>query len=83
MEFSDYQTVVEKGDMIYLFSDGIIDQNGPDRKKFGRINLEEAIIDCAKLEPSKQKEIIEERLFAYMQKEEQRDDITLIGLKVK
>jgi serine phosphatase RsbU (regulator of sigma subunit) len=83
MEFSDYQTEVEKGDMIYLFSDGIIDQNGPDRKKFGRINLEEAIIDCAKLAPSKQKVIIEERLFAYMQKEEQRDDITLIGLKIK
>jgi serine phosphatase RsbU (regulator of sigma subunit) len=83
MEFSDYQTEVEQGDMIYLFSDGIIDQNGPDRKKFGRINLEEAIIDCAKLAPSRQKVIIEEKLFAYMQKEEQRDDMTLIGLKVK
>jgi hypothetical protein len=83
MEFSDYSTEIEKGDIIYMFSDGIVDQNGPDRKKFGRINLEEAIIDCAKLSPSKQKVVIEERLFAYMEKEEQRDDITLIGLKIR
>jgi serine phosphatase RsbU (regulator of sigma subunit) len=83
LEFTDFETEIEKGDIIYLFSDGIVDQNGPDRKKFGRINLEEALIDCAKLEPSKQKLIIEERLFAYMQKEEQRDDITLVGLKIK
>ncbi len=80
--FTNYDIELEKGDMIYLFSDGIIDQNSPERKKFGRVRLEEAFVDCAKLEPVEQKEIIEQRLKDYMQNEEQRDDITLVGIKI-
>jgi serine phosphatase RsbU (regulator of sigma subunit) len=81
--FSEYEQELESGDMIYLFSDGIIDQNGPERKKFGRVRMEEAMIDCAKLRPIEQHAIIEQRLREYMTNEEQRDDITLIGLKIK
>ncbi len=80
--FTDYAVEVEKGDMIYLFSDGIIDQNSPDRKKFGRVRLEEAFVDSAKLESQEQKKLIEDRLKEYMQNEEQRDDIALAGLKI-
>lgn len=80
--FTNYNLEVDKGDMVYLFSDGIIDQNGPDRKKFGRVRLEEAFVDCAKLDTNEQKNIIEQRLREYMQNEEQRDDIVLVGLKI-
>ncbi|MBN1598185.1 MAG: SpoIIE family protein phosphatase [Bacteroidales bacterium] len=82
IKFTNYEIDVESGDMIYLFSDGIIDQNGPDRKKFGRLRLEEALIDCAKLRPIEQKAIVLQRLKDYMQNEDQRDDITLVGLKI-
>ena len=80
--FNNFETEVSPEDMVYLFSDGIVDQNSPDRKKFGRSRLEEALEDCRKLSPSKQKAIIEERLSSFMEQEEQRDDITLIGLKI-
>jgi serine phosphatase RsbU (regulator of sigma subunit) len=80
--FTDYEQKLKKGDMIYLFSDGIIDQNGPDRKKFGRVRLEESMIDCAKLRPAEQFAVIDQRLREYMNNEDQRDDITLIGLKI-
>jgi serine phosphatase RsbU (regulator of sigma subunit) len=80
--FNNHNIDIEKGDLIYMFSDGILDQNNPDRKKFGRIRLEEALIDCAKLPPLEQKKIIEQRLNKYIDNEEQRDDITLIGLKI-
>ena len=80
--FTNHDVTVEAGDMIYMFSDGIIDQNNPERKKFGRMMLEEALVDCAKVRPAEQKAIIEQRLGDFMQKEEQRDDITLVGLKV-
>lgn len=82
VQFTNHERELDKGDMIYLFSDGIIDQNGPDRKKFGRLRLEEVMVDCAKLRPEEQRLIIEQRLGDYMQGEDQRDDITLIGLKV-
>jgi serine phosphatase RsbU (regulator of sigma subunit) len=80
--FTNHEIEVEKGDIIYMMSDGITDQNNPDRKKFGRIQLEEAFVDCAKLSSTAQHKIIEERLVAFMDNEEQRDDITLIGLKI-
>ncbi|MBN2522596.1 MAG: SpoIIE family protein phosphatase [Bacteroidales bacterium] len=82
IKFTNFDIDMEKGDMVYVFSDGIIDQNSPDRKKFGRVRLEEALIDCAKLDPKEQKKVIEDRLKDYMQNEEQRDDITLAGLKI-
>ena len=81
--FSNFEEKLQKGDTIYLFSDGIVDQNGPDRKKFGRIRLEETMIDCAKLRTEEQKVIFEQRLRDYMQNEDQRDDISFIGLKMK
>ena len=82
IRFTNHREELDEGDMIYLFSDGIVDQNGPDRKKFGRLRLEETMIDCAKLEPEKQKEIFDKRLHEYMNNEDQRDDITLMGIKV-
>lgn len=82
ISFTNFEEKLDKDDMIYLFSDGIIDQNGPDRKKFGRIRMEEAMIDCARLKSSEQKNIFEQRLRDYMMNEEQRDDISLIGLKI-
>jgi serine phosphatase RsbU (regulator of sigma subunit) len=82
IRFTNYEQKLEKGDMIYLFSDGIVDQNSPERKKFGRLRMEEAMIDCAKLRPAEQKVIFEQRLKDYMLNEEQRDDISLVGLKM-
>ena len=38
--FFDKVDHLDKGDTIYMFSDGILDQNGPERKKFGRVRLE-------------------------------------------
>jgi serine phosphatase RsbU (regulator of sigma subunit) len=80
--FTNYEVDVEAGDMIYLFSDGIVDQNSPERKKFGRLRLEEAMADCANLRAGEQKVIFRQRLADYMQNEEQRDDITVMGLKI-
>jgi len=82
ISFTNFEENLDQDDMIYLFSDGIIDQNGPDRKKFGRIRMEEAMIDCARLKSAEQKVVFEQRLHDYMLDEEQRDDISLIGLKV-
>lgn len=82
IHFTNYEQNIESGDMIYLFSDGIIDQNGPERKKFGRVRLEETMIDCVNLGAVEQYEIFTQRLKDFMNNEDQRDDITLIGLKI-
>ncbi len=83
IEFSDHEIELESNDTIYMFSDGIVDQNGPERKKFGRIRLEEILYECSKRDVSEQRMIIEKELTEYMQREAQRDDITMVGLKIK
>lgn len=82
IKFTNFEAEVEPGDMIYLFSDGIVDQNSPDRKKFGRLRMEEIMAECAMLRAAEQHVIFEQRLREYMENEEQRDDITLMGLKI-
>jgi len=67
---------------LFLSSDGLVDQNNPSRKKFGTkrlITLLEAHTQ-ATLEASR--ETIEQELDDFMEGAQQRDDITLMAIKV-
>ncbi|MFW5721634.1 MAG: PP2C family protein-serine/threonine phosphatase, partial [Bacteroidota bacterium] len=79
--FTAHDLIIEKNDIIYLSTDGLIDQNNENRKRFGSKKLKE-IIEKNISEPlAKQQQIIEEELDNFQGNAEQRDDITLIGLK--
>lgn len=82
VSFKDYHLSLGKGDVIYMFSDGLTDQNGPNRKKFGRIRLEEIVEACAEDSMERQSQIFRNQLKKFMGDEEQRDDITLAGLRI-
>ncbi len=81
-KFETKQIMLSKGDTMYLTTDGYTDQNNPARKRYGTdefINL----LNRIKEEPLKsQKEILELELFKHMKDAEQRDDITVIGVRV-
>jgi serine phosphatase RsbU (regulator of sigma subunit) len=81
-EFNNHIIEVSKGDILYLSSDGLTDQNNSERKRFGRNKLKEIIINNVAEPMEVQKGIIEEALHEFQQDEEQRDDITLIGIKI-
>ena len=83
LEFTNQELTLHEGDHIYMLTDGIIDQNGPDRKRFGSNKLEELITSMVDKTMDQQKELIAGNLSDFMKKEEQRDDITVIGLKIK
>jgi tetratricopeptide (TPR) repeat protein len=82
IEFSNQTVTLEKGDTIYLFSDGIVDQNDPFRKKFGRARLESILKSIITDSIEEQKNTIETKLDEFIKDETQRDDITLTGLKI-
>jgi serine phosphatase RsbU (regulator of sigma subunit) len=82
IEFTNHVSTLEKGDMIYLFSDGLVDQNDPYRKKFGRARLECIIKSFISEIPEQQKTILESKIDEFIKDEAQRDDITLIGVKI-
>ena len=81
-----FQTQVidyKKGDMIYLFSDGLKDQfGGVLSKKFSLKKLRELFIENAKLSAAKQHELMRNVFFDWKKDHEQTDDVLLIGFKM-
>lgn len=83
IEFSRQLISLETNDTLYLTSDGIIDQNAPNRKKFGTKRFLQTIEYCGHMTAEHQKKYIQNALTKHQEDEPQRDDITVIGLKIK
>jgi serine phosphatase RsbU (regulator of sigma subunit) len=70
------------GTSCYLFTDGILDQNGGDRGfGFGQRRLRQTLLDLADLPMARQREILESALRDYQGANLQRDDITFLGFR--
>jgi len=73
---------LQKNDIIYLSSDGFSDQNNYERKRFGTLQIIDILNNNAQKSLKIQKEELENSLNLWMAGEEQRDDVTFIGLKI-
>lgn len=80
--FENQEIFLEKGDLIYLGSDGLEDQNNTKRKKFGREKVRSIIQENHHLLLSEQKEKFEHALNQHMKESRQRDDILWMGIKI-
>lgn len=83
ISFSETEFELSKNDIIYMPTDGIIDQNRKDRKRYGTQRLMNILDKFSHLPMEKQKEKILIDLADFQQNEEQRDDITFIAVKMK
>lgn len=80
--YSMETSTLKKGDMIYLFSDGINDQfGGPKSKKFGYRRLKEELRKLSEFPTNKQKEQFEKIMAEWMDGQDQIDDFLLIGIR--
>ncbi|HEY0029552.1 MAG TPA: tetratricopeptide repeat protein [Bacteroidia bacterium] len=81
--FNCHEIPVQKGDMIYLFSDGYADQfGGPLGKKFKYKPLQKLLLDNYKKPAQEQKALLNEAFESWMGKLEQIDDVLIIGIKI-
>ncbi|OJJ17847.1 hypothetical protein BKI52_28730 [marine bacterium AO1-C] len=80
--FESSHITLQQGDLIYLGSDGMEDQNNAKRRKFSRKRIKSLIQDSWHLTLSDQRQRLEAALDAHKKDEPQRDDILWIGLKV-
>lgn len=80
--FSDREIVVETGDVMYLTSDGFVDQNNKEGKKVGSKKLKELLGSSGHLSMKEQKERLLKALLQHQGEEEQRDDIMLVGVEI-
>jgi ligand-binding sensor domain-containing protein/serine phosphatase RsbU (regulator of sigma subunit) len=81
-KFATRELILEKGARLYLTTDGYVDQNNPERIKLGTRRFKEIIIQVAEQPLQVQKQTLEQVLDAHQQTADQRDDITLIGVKL-
>jgi serine phosphatase RsbU (regulator of sigma subunit) len=80
--FTNHEITLQAGDTLYVLSDGMADQNNAERHKFSTRRLRDMLEANAELSLAKQKELIETALEQHLQGTEQRDDITIIGVKL-
>jgi serine phosphatase RsbU (regulator of sigma subunit) len=81
--FSLKTVSVEKGEMIYLFSDGYADQfGGPKGKKFKYKQLQELLTSIAKLPITEQHTVLNETITNWQGNLDQVDDILIVGIRI-
>lgn len=74
---ANYQNVTihfENGDKLLLYTDGIVEANGPDNEEFGRDQLAEFLGNSADQEPAK----FVEELFQKIASDAPQDDLTVV-----
>ncbi len=89
-DFSHQKIELEKGDTVYLFSDGFLDQfGGPSGKKFMKGRFRQMLLENQEKNMSLQKELFTRTIEDWMNypsqtslHSEQTDDIILIGVRV-
>lgn len=81
--FTQKTISIEKGEMIYLFSDGYADQfGGPKGKKFKYKQMQELLTSIANLPLNEQKQILDTTIESWRGSLDQVDDILVIGIRV-
>jgi serine phosphatase RsbU (regulator of sigma subunit) len=82
-KFSNNTIQLQKGDTIYIFSDGYADQfGGPKGKKFMAGTFRNLLLEVSALPSSQQKKKLDETIELWRGPLEQVDDILIIGVKI-
>lgn len=81
--FDNHVIPLQKGDQIFIFSDGYADQfGGPNGKKFMVGNFRKLLASIASLPSAEQRMKLDETLLNWQGGQEQVDDVLVIGVKV-
>jgi len=82
-EFTTHEIQLEKGDTLYMFSDGYADQfGGPNDKKFMYKPFKQLLLDNVASPMFQQKEILNETFETWKGNNDQIDDVLVIGIKI-
>ncbi len=84
--FATHTIPIQKGDMVYTFSDGIQDQLGTDpngdKRKFTSLQLLETLLSIADRPAAEQCPLLEKAILDWRGNIPQVDDMTLVGVRV-
>ena len=81
--FTNHEIDIEKGDTIYVFTDGYIDQfGGPDARKFKLLPFKEMLLEIKDYPMEEQKRMLEEKFYLWKGDSEQIDDVLVMGIRI-
>lgn len=81
--FTEHRMSLEKGDMLYMASDGMQDQfGGTEDRKFGRSRFKQLLAEVASLPATAQRRRIEGALELWQQDHPAVDDILVLGIRI-
>lgn len=81
--FTNHEIDIQKGDIIYIFTDGYIDQfGGPNSRKFKLVPFKEMLISIKDKSMSEQKEILDIEFAKWKGDHDQIDDVLVMGIKI-
>lgn len=82
INFEEFSYALQTGEMIYLTTDGYTDQNNADNEKLGSLKLKTTLLEIASLEITEQYEQIKLLFNTHKSNEQQRDDVTVMGIRI-
>lgn len=81
--FTNHRVSYEEGTMIYLYTDGYVDQfGGPKHRKFYSANLKKMLSEISNLPVTEQYQKIEDTMKQWMYGEKQIDDMLVMGVRL-
>lgn len=81
--FENTTVSLQKGDAVYLYTDGFIDQFGGERnKKLNKSNFKELLKTIADMSLEEQEAFLDYSFNNWKQNNEQTDDVLVIGIKI-
>jgi len=81
--FTNYEISVQKGDTIYIFSDGFADQfGGPKKSKYMKYNLKKLLSEIYDKPMDVQRRILENEFENWKGSANQIDDVTILGVRI-
>ncbi len=82
-EFITHDVQLQKGDSIYIFTDGYADQFGGEKgKKIMTKNFKETLLSIQQVPFLEQEKILDKKLMEWQGNFEQVDDILVIGIRI-
>ena len=81
--FTRQDTLLDREDMIYMFTDGLVDQLGGEAyKRYGTNQLKKLLVEIAGQNTQIQEQAMLDSYWEWKGDNKQTDDLTLLGIRV-
>ncbi len=81
--FAEHTILLHSGDLFVLNTDGFIDQNGLDKAKFSSARMFNTIVENIEKPLSQVGQLLDNAFEEYKSSQPQRDDATVIGIRIR